>query len=29
MKMYLHQPKLFYLELFWHVTVCKQSLYFY
>ena len=27
--LYLHWTELFNMELFWHVTVCKQSLYFY
>ena len=29
LKLYLHKTKLFNLELFWHLTVCKQNLYLY
>ena len=27
LKLYLHLTKLFAIELFWHLTVCKQNLY--
>ena len=29
LKLYLHYTYLFNIELFWHLTVCKQNLYFY
>ena len=29
LKMYLHETDLFNIELFWHLTVCKQNLYLY
>ena len=29
LKLYLHKTKLFDIELFWHLTVCKQNLYLY
>ena len=27
--LYLHETELFNIELFWHLTVCKQHLYLY
>ena len=27
--MYMHKTELFNIELFWHLTVCKQNLYLY
>ena len=27
LKLYLHKTDFFNIELFWHVTVCKQNLY--
>ena len=27
LKLYLHKPRLFNKELFWHFTECKQNLY--
>ena len=27
--MYLHSTDLFNIELFWHLTMCKQNLYLY
>ena len=29
LKMYLHLTGLFNIELFWHLTLCKQNLYLY
>ena len=29
LKLYLHETELLYIELFWHLTVFKQNLYFY
>ena len=29
MKLYLHWPELFNIELFWQLTVCEQNLYLY
>ena len=29
MKLYLYQTELFNIELFWHLTVCKQNIYLY
>ena len=29
LKMYLHKTDLFNIELLWHLTVCKENLYFY
>ena len=29
LKLYLHETKLFNVEMFWHLTVCKQNLYLY
>ena len=29
LKLYLHETELFDIELFWHLTVCKQNLYLY
>ena len=29
LKLYLHKIELFNIELFWHLTVCKQNLYLY
>ena len=29
LKLYLHKAELFTIELFWHLTVCKQNLYLY
>ena len=27
LKLYLHKTELFNIELFWHLTVCKENLY--
>ena len=29
LKLYLHYTESFNIELFWHLTVCKQNLYLY
>ena len=29
LKLYLHKTELFNIDLFWHLTVCKQNLYSY
>ena len=29
LKLYLRKTELFKIELFWHLTVCKQKLYLY
>ena len=29
LKLCLHETELFNIELFWHLTVCKQNLYLY
>ena len=29
LKLYLHKTDLFNIELFWHLTVCKQDLFLY
>ena len=29
LKLYLHLTELFNIELFWHVTACKENLYLY
>ena len=29
LKLYLHETELLYIELFWHLTGCKQNMYLY
>ena len=29
LRLYLHYTELFNVEMFWHLTTCKQSLYWY